>query len=295
MSQKDKKNYWTEETELAVREYLENDFNFYQFKIDKHLEEVRKSIESNRSNPEVIILDVDEDFIDENQSKVDYTSRPEVIDIKNRIFTRKIYKPLIKLVESIIFSYKLFRSGMDVKTLHQDCMSFVLEKFCNFDPDLNNKSYSYYGTVTKHYLQNRKKDVDKETRISRDYDDHAREVDEKKSFELDEESVLDSSLALFKHIKKSLEGQLDSESLSKNDAKIADAIIRIFDAHREIGMYEKNVVYKMIKEITSLDTKDITYSLGRLKVFYKLRKKEFIKDHSDKYFNENNHFLSDNF
>ena len=149
---KKKKEYWTKETEAAVKEYLKNDFNFYQYKIDKHLDEVQKSVEKNRKNSRVKILKVDEDFILVNQSMVDHTSREEIIKKREEIFRKNIHKSLTRLVENIIFSFKLFRSGVDVKTLHNDCMSHVIEKFCNFDPDQNTKSFSFYGTVAKHYL-----------------------------------------------------------------------------------------------------------------------------------------------
>ncbi len=282
---KKKKEYWTKETEEAVKEYLKNDFNYYQYKIDKHKEEVEKSKGKKREIP------LDEDFILLNESMVDYTSRLEIIRLKDEIFRKGIHKPLIRLVENIIFSFKLFRSGVDVKTLHNDCMSFVLEKFCNFDPEQNTKSFSFYGTVAKHYLQNKKKEVDKETRSVLDYESHSEEAEELSAFELDEESELDSSMALFKHITDIFEEVIDKSDISKNDAKVADAIVQIFKSHELIGVYSKSAIYKLIKEHTNLETKDITYSLHRFKILYRLKKQEFVKKHKDKYYGNDDMFL----
>lgn len=279
-----KKEYWTIETEEAVKEYLKNDFNFYQYKIDKHKEDVFKSVEKNKTNPRVKIIDLDEDFILINQSMVDYTSRPMIIVKKEEIFRKHIHKPLTRLVENIIFSFKLFRSGVDVKTLHNDCMSHLIEKFCNFDPDQNTKSFSFYGTVAKHYLQNKKKEVDKSTKVTLSYENHSEEVDEFSQFELDEESELDSSLALFRHITDLFESEIIRNDISKNDAKVAEAIVDIFINHELIGVYSKSSLYKLIKEHTNLETKDITYSLHRFKILYKLKKQEFVEKHRDKYF-----------
>lgn len=279
-----KKEYWTIETEAAVKEYLENDFNFYQYKIDKHLEEVEKSIEKNRKNSRCKIIERDEDFILINQSMIDYTSRPQIIGKKEEIFRKHIHKPLTRLVENIIFSFKLFRAGVDVKTLHNDCMSHVIEKFCNFDPEQNTKSFSFYGTVAKHYLQNKKKEVDKNTRTTLDYDAHSEEAEEFSTFELDEESELNSSLALFNNIIEIFEAEIDREDISKNDAKVAEAIVDIFKTHELIGAYSKSSVYKLIKEHTNLETKDITYSLHRFKILYRLKKQEFLEKHQDKYY-----------
>lgn len=279
-----KKEYWTSETEEAVKEYLKNDFNFYQYKIDKHIEDVGKSIEKNRANPRFKVIDLDEDFILINQSMVDYTSRTMVIRKKEEIFRNYIHKPLTRLVENIIFSFKLFRQGVDVKTLHNDCMSHVIEKFCNFDPDQNTKSFSFYGTVAKHYLQNKKKEVDKSTKVTLPYEIHSEEAEELSAFELDDESDLDSSLALFNHITDLFESEIGRSDISKNDAKVAEAIVDIFKNHELIGVYSKSSVYKLIKEHTNLETKDITYSLHRFKILYKLKKQDFVEKHKDKYY-----------
>lgn len=275
---KKKKDYWTQETEEAVKEYLKNDFNFYQYKIDKHKEEVFKSKGKRRE------IELDEDFILINQSMVDHTKRLDVIRVKDEVFRKSIHKPLIRLVENIIFSFKLFRAGVDVKTLHNDCMSFVLEKFCNFDPEQNTKSFSFYGTVAKHYLQNKKKEVDKDTRSVLDYDNHRDEAEELSAYEIDSESELDSSMALFNHIIEVFEDFMDKSDISKNDAKVAEAIVDIFKSHEILGVYSKSSIYKLIKEHTNLETKDITYSLHRFKILYRVKKQEFAKKHKDKYY-----------
>jgi hypothetical protein len=226
----------------------------------------------------------DYDFILINQSMVDHTSRFEIIRKKDEIFRKHIHKPLARLVDNIIFSFKLFRSGVDIKTLHNDCMSHVIEKFCNFDPDQNTKSFSFYGTVAKHYLQNKKKEVDKSTKVTLDYEAHSEEAEELTAYELDDESDLDSSLALFNHIIDIFEGEIERNDISKNDAKVAEAIVDIFRSHEIVGIYSKSSVYKLIKEHTNLETKDITYSLHRFKVLYKIKRQEFVQKHKDKYY-----------
>lgn len=279
-----KKEYWTSDTEEAVREYLKNDFNFYQYKIDKHIEEVEKSIEKNKANSKIKAREIDEDLILINLSMIDHTKRNQIIGLKEEIFRNRIHKPLTRLIENIIFSFKLFRSGVDVKTLHNDCMSHVLEKFCNFDPEQQTKSFSFYGTVAKHYLQNRKKEVDKSTRVSLDYDAHSEEAEEVSAFEIDDESDLSSSLALFDYVTEIFEKEMSRPDISKNDAKVADAIVQIFKSHELIGAYQKSSIYKLIKEHTNLETKDITYSLHRFKILYKLKKQEFVEKYKDKYY-----------
>ena len=287
------KEYWTEETEKYVKEYLENDFHWYQVKIEKHLDNcakenksLKKKLESNIWNREGLLnenikkafsLVADDDFILLNEAWIEQTNRQSITFKKDKIFRDFIQKPLNRLVENIIFNYRLFRPGVDIKTLHDDCLTFVYSKFANFNPSQNTKSFSFYGTIAKHYLLGEKKELDKILQTNLDYNDHKEEADSKETVELDEVSDLDSSLSLFNYIIEEVEREINKDNISKNDIQVGDAIISIFTNHKIIGVYQKNQVYQLIKERTGLQTKDITYSLHRFRIFYKLVKQDFLK------------------
>lgn len=268
--EKKKKVYWTEDTEAAVIEFLKNDFNFYNVQIEKHIEGCSKRNCS-----------IDEVLVSRLKSLSERTAEHSVVALKEKIFRERIQKPLYKLIENIIFNFKLFRPGIDVKTQHNDCLSFVYGKFANFNPGKNTKSFSYFGTVAKHYLQGEKKELDKFVQSNLDYDDHREEADGVGKFELHEKSDLDTSYTLFEHVINSIEDELNKGHLSENDMKVGDAIISIFRNHEILGAYNKNHVYQLIKENTNLQTKDITYSLSRFRIFYRLLKQDFIKSDND--------------
>ena len=268
--EKKKKAYWTDDTEAAIVEFLINDFNYYNVQIEKYIEDCVK-----KHKP------VDENFVIALKQKSEIASSPDKIVYKDRIFRSRIQKPLNKLIENIIFNFKLFRPGVDIKTLHNDCLSFVYGKFANFNPGKNTKSFSYFGTVAKHYLQGEKKELDKFIQTNLDYDCHREEADEVGTFELHEKSDLDTSFTLFGHVINSIEDELDKGHLSDNDMRVGDAIIQIFRNHEILGAYNKNHVYQLIKENTGLQTKDITYSLSRFRSFYRLLKQDFIKRDDD--------------
>jgi hypothetical protein len=268
--EKKKKTYWTEDTEAAVVEFLVNDFNYYNVQIEKYIEECVRTHKT-----------IDENHIMGLRNMAEKASASSAILYKDKVFRERIQKPLNKLIENIIFNFKLFRPGVDIKTLHNDCLSFVYGKFANFNPEKNTKSFSYFGTVAKHYLQGEKKELDKFIQTNLDYDDHRDEADETVTFDMHEKSDLDTSYSLFKHVIASIEDELDKGQLSENDMKVGDAIIQIFKNHEILGAYNKNHVYQLIKENTGLQTKDITYSLSRFRVFYRLLKQDFIKREDD--------------
>jgi hypothetical protein len=273
--EKKRKTYWTEDTEKAVVEFLNNDCNYFQVKLEKYFEECKKKK-----------IDPDYEYVEQLQEKYEWACGLDVMHKKELIYKKRIHKPLNRLVENIIFNFKLFRPGVDIKTIQSDCLSFVYGKFANFNPDKNAKSFSFFGTIAKHYLMGEKKDIDKSQQVNLDYDDHKEEADRKDVVELGEKSDLDTSFSLFSFVINSLEGEIEKKlnnpdekkSLSDNDLKVADAIVQIFKSHELLGAYNKNHVYHLIKEYTGLQTKDITYSLARFRVFYRLLKQDFIKD-----------------
>lgn len=277
--EKKKKTYWSDDTEKYVVEFLNNDCNYYNVQLEKYFEECKK----NKIEPDI-------DFVNNLQDKFEWASQSSIIHKKEKIYKDHIHKPLNRLVENIIFNFKLFRQGVDIKTLQADCLSFVYSKFSNFNPDKNTKSFSFFGTIAKHYLMGEKKENDKSQQVNLDYDDHKEEADGKETTEMDEKSDLDSSFSLFSHVIDSLEKEIqkklnnreEKKGLSENDLKVADAIVHIFKTHELLGAYNKNHVYYLIKEHTGLQTKDITYSLGRFRVFYRLLKQDFIKQNADK-------------
>ncbi len=277
--EKKKKTYWSDDTEKAVVEFLKHDCNYYQLQLERYFDECAKK----KCDPDI-------DYVNKMQENYEWSSALEIISKKDKIYKEHIHKPLNRLVENIIFNFKLFRQGIDIKTLQADCLSFVYGKFSNFNPEKNTKSFSFFGTIAKHYLMGEKKETDKGHQVNLDYDDHKEEADGKELFNPNEKSDLDKSYNLFSHVIDSIESEIqkklnnpnEKKSLSDNDLKVADAIVNIFKNHELIGAYNKNHVYHLIKEYTSLQTKDITYSLARFRVFYRLLKQDFIKQNVNK-------------
>jgi len=56
-------------------------------------------------------------------------------------------------------------------------------------------------------------------------------------------------------------------------------IIYIFKNHELLDVYNKNMLYYLMKERSGLQNKELTYSVGRLKIVYKNFKKLFVKKH----------------
>jgi len=193
----------------------------------------------------------------------------------DKLFSDKIYGPLKKLVENIMFTYKLTIPDVDVEEQVYDTISFVVSKFNKFDPEKGHKSFSYYGTVAKNYMiaQRNKsykmkiKRVDIEHVIGFEF--------EQGLFEDHEfEREFKSHIFLFKVIADELEDMINTNlSLSPNVYKLADAIIYLLRNYQYVNVHNKRQFYFLTREITGLSAKEITKSLVKIKeVFSKTYK-----------------------
>lgn len=199
---------------------------------------------------------------------------------RDKIFNKEIYKPLNKLVENIIFTYKLFRTDVEVRELQIDCMSFLATKLEKYDPNTGAKAFAYLGTIAKHYLMGEKRSAYKMTKASLDIDEKVDEASARPEnmYELeDEDEVKDTNSLVFDGIISRLKEEMKKPKMLQNDKKVAEAIIYIFENHDMLKVYNKNLVYHLLKERTGLQTKEITYSLSRFKSYYKVFKHDFLK------------------
>jgi hypothetical protein len=169
---------------------------------------------------------------------------------------------------------------MTFEDLHSDTLSFLMMKFHKFKPSKGKKSYSYYGTVCKHYLLGKLIKDDKKLKTLISYEDIAPDLEENEeySYEIDNQE-LDLTL-LIDEISNSIKEELQSKILTENEIKVGNSLVSIlenwenvFEGKEATNKYNKNLILYYMREMTSLSTKDIRNAMKRYRGIYK-----FIKD-----------------
>jgi hypothetical protein len=193
---------------------------------------------------------------------------------KNKIFNEYLREPLIIMVESIIRRYKLYRKDLEFEEIHNDTMSFLITKINKFDHTKNHKAYSYFGTICKNYLMGAIQKDTKEQNRQISYDDISSSIED--SYELSytiDEYVLDYRDVINKLI-TDLEDFIEKEELTENEQKLGYALLEIFgnfDRIFQVGdgnKFNKNLILLSLREMTSLNTKEIRMSIKRYKKLY---------------------------
>jgi hypothetical protein len=202
---------------------------------------------------------------------------------RNRIYNDRIKYPFFKLTENIIHTYKFYYTEEDsIEDLQHEVTTFLLSKLHLFNPAKGAKAYSYFGTIAKRYLivynQNNYKKLQEKVNMDEVNDENDMFVDN--NIGLDEEKnelnmFLDQYVAYVdKHIYNIFPKQ--------HDARTADAIVELFRKRENLEIFNKKALYIYIREITDVDTPQITKIIKkldtiRLKLFNEFYEHGYIK------------------
>lgn len=209
-------------------------------------------------------------------------------DEKNQIYNEYLKFPLEKMTESIINRYKLYSAKMSYKELFDDTLSFLHMKITMFDPDRGKKSFSYFGTIIKRRLQNNRKKETKDKKKVVLYEDVYKSVSY--GDDIIEQAYVEDTILVnfFKIIIKDVECLILKENaelngLKESDVKVGIAIIEITKNWEQIYLddtkkFKKNFIIECIRNMTLLNTTQISQSLKFYKNFYMDRKKQFLSD-----------------
>lgn len=194
---------------------------------------------------------------------------------KNKIFIEYLKEPLNIMVESIIRRYKLYRKDYDFDDLRDDTTSFLITKIHIFDPEKNYKAYSYFGTICKHYLMGSIQKDTKETNRSISYEDISSDIEDsiQYSYSIDNPPV--DFKDIIDRLVISLTDFINNEKLTENERKLGYALLDIFNNFEflfQIGngnKFNKNLILLSLRDMTSLNTKEIRLSMRKFKKIYK--------------------------
>jgi hypothetical protein len=109
------------------------------------------------------------------------------------------------------------------------------------------------------------------------YEDVSSEIEENKEFSYEMEDGEISIWILINKITESIKEDIKSNILTENEVKIGNALVsildnweNIFESQTSTNKYNKNLILYYIREMTSLETKEIRNAMKRFKSIYKL-------------------------
>lgn len=237
----------------------------------------------------------------EEKAVIDYNDLSLSIEERNEIFEKILYKPLRKMVTSIVRKYpkyipKELGDGEEaLMELEQMAFYHTFTNINKYKPGKLNKkgekvkAYSYLGTICRNWVKNYSKDTYKKDMSGIDINELHEELEEDINFSyelrLKEQDEYSYEVLLKKLIQKMEDIILHNRELKTNEIKVGEGIILIFDNWSKIienedelvktsNFFTKKKVFEMLKNITNLSSKDIRSSLKVFKDLYFLTKED---------------------
>jgi hypothetical protein len=153
-------------------------------------------------------------------------------------------------------------------------MSFLMTKISKFDHTKNHKAYSYFGTICKNYLMGAIQKDSKDNNRTISYDDISSDMENNPEFSyILDETTLDYKDVIIK-MTIQLEEFIESEDLNENEQKLGYALLEIFSSFEKIfqvgegNKFNKNLILLSLREMTSLNTKEIRIALKKYRKMY---------------------------
>jgi len=210
---------------------------------------------------------------------------------RSLIFDEFLKEPLIKMIESIIRKYKLYRKTESFEDLHNETFSFLITKAHKFKNSKGKKAYSYYGTICKNYILGLLIADEKKTKQVDSYENVGAVLESNNNYhyELDDQEFTMNKFIkkLIDSINDELEGKgvVGKRKINENEMKVGYALVDILkdwevtlDLMSGGTKFNKNSILESMRRYTGLNTKDIRLAMKRYKLLYGIVKIDGIEN-----------------
>ncbi len=203
---------------------------------------------------------------------IEYNGLPDSASIKKtKLFNTLIYPAFDKLVENIINTWKFHRYETTYIDLKQETVTDLYYKISGYNPE-KGRAYSYFTIVARNYLIKKAQVVfEDEKKIDLENVDIERNVSNE-VLRLDYEESLKDFLRIWCDWCELNVGKLFK---SKRDKRVADALIEMLRSTDEITLYNKKLLYVLIRERANVDTQHITKIVKRFKELFQTQFEEY--------------------
>jgi len=185
---------------------------------------------------------------------------------RNKIYASEIHPAFDKLAENIINTFKFNYFDYGFEDVKHEVVAFMVMNIHKYDHTKGSKAFSYFSIVAKNYLILHNNNNYKKLKTHKDA-----KVLEKHSVDVSD----DYDELLFEVIKY-FENNVSSMFKKKKDIDIAFAIIELMKRKDEIENFNKKSLYLLIREMTGVNTNQITKIVNEFKKKYRKLAKEYF-------------------
>jgi len=198
---------------------------------------------------------------------VDYNTSTNDIE-RNKIYGTRIHAAFDKLAENIINTFKFTYFDMPFVDVKHEVVAFMVMNIHKYDHTKGSKAFSYFSVVAKNYLILHNNNNYKKLKSHDGMD----VLDKQKNMGYQDTSDYKQ---LTYEIVDYFENNLSRIFKKKRDLNIAYSILDLIKQIDEIENFNKKALYILIREMTDVNTSQITSVVNVLKKHYKKLSNEY--------------------
>jgi len=177
------------------------------------------------------------------------------------------------MVDKIVYTYK-FTNLPNIDYLKDECkiwLTTILEKY---NPDTGSKAFSYFSVITKNWFIAKVKKNSKRTKKEVQYDDLPLNLEEEYLSVENNYIRRREQEEFWQHLQKEIDSWKKLK-LKENERRVLQAIDILFENAQEIEIFNKKAIYLYVREITGLNTKQVVNNLNKIRIKYRVFRKQW--------------------
>jgi hypothetical protein len=213
----------------------------------------------------------------EEETAIVLFNQMENVEEKHVIYVDTIEPAFQRLVENIYYAYSFNKTLYDYDSIKHEAITHLYEKLNRYNPQLNKKSYSYFGTIVKNWLIQQSNSFKKQIFIDGDSRDGI--VHDLSMTQYANKIVENESKNLIDRVINELNEIIEDENnlLTSDDGKVLSIVIEVLKKYHILNITNKKQLYVYVREATDLPSRKITKSLNKIKSMYTHIKLDFIE------------------
>jgi len=185
---------------------------------------------------------------------------------RNKIYGQEIHKAFDKLAENIINTFKFTYFDVPFNDVKHEVVAFLVMNMHKYDHTKGSKAFSYFSIVAKNYLILNNNNNYKKLKLHMGIETLNYKHDDKNYTDTDE---------LAEEVIRYFDKRIATIFKKRRDMDVAYAIIELFKRREEIENFNKKSLYILIREMTNVQTSNITSVVNVFKKHYKIILNDF--------------------
>ena len=195
--------------------------------------------------------------------------------LRTELYSEYIGPAFNEMVDKIVYTYK-FTNLPNIDSLKDECKVWLTTILDKYDPNKGSKAFSYFSVITKNWFIHKVKKNAKRARTEVLYDELPKEIESERVVTHNQYHNLREEKEFWMSLWVEIDNW-DTGNLKENEKKVLEAVKILLNSIDEDEMiYNKNAIYLYLRELTGLNTKQVVNNLNKLRIRYRIFKKNWV-------------------